>query len=403
MGLSGGCAHAARESCVCDPRGRQMEAAEGGAKRPLSELDERNCVTTGKMDSGEINARKKHRAAAQQESTTNDERGALVARVLVACDRDGDGVLDETEFDRLHKELCERLPPDATGGSLVSTFSAADTSLCGAIGKGELYAALGSVPDAVLRWWLELAEEGQIELVPSTSASTSCQPVRVPAAVVRMMRTVQMHLEETGLGVRFPAPFCAEVLQEMVTLLARLGTNEEESAAHEATRAMVEGGAGASDVAAPEAMALVTLEAAAALDFMQVDTCKRLEAEIASAARQLLYQEPSLLDAKSRDLLVQVLGTTAFAGGALAIFPNDGLKLRALLLDDAVCKMYSGAKDGTSLDLAKWQNLSAADVLHIAETLSSEHCKLTSLNLGGNSLKTLAGSELTSFPSWVHL
>ena len=32
-------------------------------------------------------------------------------------------------------------------------------------------AALSSVPDAVLRWWLELAEEGQIELVPSTSTS----------------------------------------------------------------------------------------------------------------------------------------------------------------------------------------------------------------------------------------
>ena len=130
------------------------------------------------MGSGEINARKKHHAAAQQggESTTKEERGALVARVLAACDRDGDGVLDETEFDRLHKELCEHSPPEATGGSLVRTFSGADTGSCGAIGLAELAAALGGVPDAVLRWWLELAEEGQIELVPSTSAKTSGQP-----------------------------------------------------------------------------------------------------------------------------------------------------------------------------------------------------------------------------------
>eukprot|EP01046_Picozoa_sp_COSAG06_P031669 COSAG06_NODE_3102_length_5858_cov_6.861087_2_plen_324_part_00 len=274
----------------------QMEAAEGGAKRPLSEPAESNFVAAGKMGSGEINARKRRRAAAQQESTASEERGALVARVLAACDRDGDGVLDETEFDRLHKELCEHSPPEAAGGSLVRTFSAADTGSCGAIGLAELAAALGGVPDAVLRWWLELAEEGQIELVPSSSG----QPVRVPAAVVRMMRTVEVHLEETGLGVRFPAPFCAEVLQKMVTMLARLSTSEEESAAHEATQARMEGLAGASDVATPEAMARVTLEAAAALDFMQVNTCKRLESEIASAARQLLSQELSLLDAKSR-------------------------------------------------------------------------------------------------------
>ena len=70
------------------------------------------------FDDGEerSQARKKRRTTAQQggrRPTNCEERDALVARVLVACDHNGDGVLDETEFDRLRTELCEHSPPEA--------------------------------------------------------------------------------------------------------------------------------------------------------------------------------------------------------------------------------------------------------------------------------------------------
>ena len=252
-------------------------------------------------------------------------------------------------------------------GELARSFSAADRDSSGAVDLAELTAALAGVPDAALAWWAERVGEGQIELMePEGLSGGPVAPVVVPAAVVKLLPTVLTCLEETGVGVRYPAgPFTRVALAEMVRMLTRSAE-----------------GARPPELSGVEGPAL-SLQAAAAMDFMLVTPTGPLIAEISAAATALLGAEGEL-SPDDRERLTHVLGGTAFGKGVLAALSRQGpLKLRALLLDEAVCAAESATGDGTTLSLAGF-GLREDDVVAIVTVLSAENSWIISLNLRSN-------------------
>jgi len=281
---------------------------------------------------------------------------------------------------RAGSELADFCP-----GELARSFSAADRDSSGAVDLAELTAALAGVPDAALAWWAERVGEGQIELMePEGLSGGAVAPVVVPAAVVKLLPTVLTCLEETGVGVRYPAgPFTRVALEQMVRMLTRSAE-----------------GAGPPELSGVEGPAL-SLQAAAAMDFMLVTPTGPLIAEICAAATALLGAEGEL-SPDDRERLTHVLGGTAFGKGVLAALSRQGpLKLRALLLDEAVCAAESATGDGTTLSLAGF-GLREDDVVAIVTVLSAKNSWIISLNLGSNRLGEAAGIALAGAAQSEH-
>jgi len=170
--------------------------------------------------------------------------------------------------------------------------------------------------------------------------------------------------------------------------------------------------------------ARLSLQAAAAMDFMQVDATQPQTETIARAATQLLQAEGEELH-----LIAGVLGRASFGQGVarlLARLPMGRLRVRALLLGEAVCAAASATGDGATLDLSgpnywltaadrsiatvasalrtepSWltslnlrnSGLGEAGSVALAGALQSEHCHLTSLDLQSNGLREAGGIEL---------
>ena len=140
-------------------------------------------------------------------AAADDDRPSLMRRVFSACvDRDHDSALDADEFGKLRHELSEHSAGSgATEEGLVRSFSAADADKSGAVSFAELTAALAAVPVAALEWWAGRTERGEVEIVPSSPPGAA--PVVISAAAVQLLPTIQTHIEETGVGVRFAVPF----------------------------------------------------------------------------------------------------------------------------------------------------------------------------------------------------
>jgi Ran GTPase-activating protein (RanGAP) involved in mRNA processing and transport len=267
--------------------------------------------------------------------------------------------------------LCHELGEHFVAGSsaagtaeLLRSLSAADREKRGAVGLAELTAALEAVPVATLEWWVGLTERGEIELMPTAPPGA---PVVVSAAARRLLRTIQQHVEETGVGVRFEAPFSRAQIVHMVQLLARAASDGPAPAADGPPGELL-------------AAARLTLQAAAGvMEFMQVEPTPALIREIGAAAeRQLGAPEPAAADA---ELLTKLLGQTAFAKGVLAALPTNGAKMRALLLDGSVRAAEGpGGSDGGALSLAGY-TLVAADTAALVAALPALLCQLTDLNL----------------------
>eukprot|EP01052_Picozoa_sp_SAG31_P046393 SAG31_NODE_8856_length_1374_cov_1.128627_2_plen_271_part_01 len=230
----------------------------------------------------------------------------------------------------------------------------------------------------------------------------------ISAAAVQLLPTIRTHIEATGMGVRFAAPFGRDEVLRMVQLLAPAATV---AAAAAETPPLEE------PLAAARSLLRV---AVGVMDFMLVEPTPALTHEIAAAAATLLRSAAELA-AEHTELLTKLLGNTAFATGVLAELSRDnGVTMRALLLDASVRAAASCGGDANSLSL-KGYRLDDADKaallvalptllrqltgsldlnnhrlgrqfgLVIAVALQSEHCKLTSLDLGFNRLGVEAG------------
>ena len=89
----------------------------------------------------------------------------------------------------------------------------------------EGFATMDANPTKKRRRTTEPAGGGRVQLGPTApeAGAAPTKPVAVPAAVVLLLPTVRTHIEETGEGGRFDAPFTHAVLREMVQMLVRAG------------------------------------------------------------------------------------------------------------------------------------------------------------------------------------
>ena len=337
-------------------------------------------------------------------------RSKILGRVFLACDRDTGGTVGADEFQKLQHELGEHLVADSPRRQqqLVRSFSATERDKSGAVDLAELTAALEAVPAAALEWWAGRTERGEVEIVPTAPRGA---PVVIGAAVGRRLPTIRGHVEETGVGVRFEAPFDHAQVTHLVDIMSRAVVAEDEDREDEKDNE--------DDGPVGELLAAARLTVQVAtgiMEFMQVEPTPALTREIAGATKRLLAAEEDaklltqLLGATKRllaaeddaELLTQLLGRTAFAKGVLAELPKDGVKMRVLLLDESVRAAENPDGDGSALNLVGYRLehgystyrrrvgvglegywLKDADRQALLATLHSEQCKLTKLNLHG--------------------
>jgi hypothetical protein len=153
--------------------------------------------------------------------------------VFSACDRDKGGTVGADEFQKLGHELGEHLvagSPTAAAaedgvGQLVRSFSTTDRNKSGVVNLAEITAALEAVPATTLEWWVGRTERGEVEIVPTAPRGA---PVVIGVVVGRRLPTIRGHVEETGVGVRFEAPFDHAHVTYLVDMMARAVAAEKE-------------------------------------------------------------------------------------------------------------------------------------------------------------------------------